>query len=1021
MLRKPRVRVLAASPSRAKARGSFLASSCTAKAVSFHSAAIRNGFFHNLLILLSMIAVCANVFGQDSDSSVPPSLVEVYWQSSKTVVAPGITNIIILDQDIARAETGADTVRFFGLKRGETVALGYMGNLSVSIRIRVVQRPLVMVPPSLLRRQEEMAQGSASSTVETSNSGGAPTVAVLNGFSWSQLMGNGHFDFSSQVEDDSYAGGHAFNLRTASAVFHNSAVDIHALDFNANLVGTGPQSYLSPFSFGDFIELRGADVTLKHEKNEYDFFGGVTVPFFYLTLGSTRDVAGFTFRRRQTEKLVFFATTSFLNTPVDFLGTAGARRNNYMQTAGFSYKLSPQWAMQAAGGASNHGGMVRGEFSYTGDRITAFGAGIMSSVMFPTNQLGSLLTGTSSVKGGLSFRHREWLTESFIYQHVVTQAVAGITTAGSSDYLIPAVWTRVGEKHDLNFSYTYSHNQGGFSNQSSTGNRFDTLWHYQFIPQASNTAQFTYGSLQDPLQLNSEDQYMLRDSVFFPVKGGSMTVAVEHDQTNPSLVQKLNSELSLLTPALQSLFLSDPVSFVNSTNLPPEIRALLDAQQPVSTSISASGQFHVGNKLTMGPSFSFAKISGLTTQSWAPFFGYGLNYRVTPTFQLTSGLTNTWVVTNAGGAQRTTLLSFGFTKNFRAMPASFMPRLHGRAVEGRVFRDTDMNGFFNAGEQGLAGIRVQLDDDQIAVTDQRGRYKFSDVSSGQHRVFLSLPQFGQPIRMTTKNEAHIDLIRERVALVDFGIVDFARLMGNIFNDLRLDGKRQPDSKGLPEVHLTLDDGQRRRTITAQGTGEYEVDDVPPGDYMLTVDRETLPPDYALATDTFPVHISPVSTVVQDVPVQALRSIGGRLLLKTVANSSGGASHTEKLKIGGVPAGSARSQRGQKSRAQEQGAGATTANEYSLVPLAGVQLTAGSKVVKTDENGNFLLRDLPAGDLTVAIVVLKPLPTGMTTPSGAVRLPAEPIQVQGATIIINNPDLLPYLVDAPAKPTGTESH
>jgi hypothetical protein len=37
---------------------------------------------------------------------------------------------------------------------------------------------------------------------------------------------------------------------------------------------------------------------------------------------------------------------------------------------------------------------------------------------------------------------------------------------------------------------------------------------------------------------------------------------------------------------------------------------------------------------------------------------------------------------------------------------------------------------------------------------------------------------------------------------------------------------------------------------------------------------------------------------------------------------------------------------------------------------------------------------------------------MKVPSGQVRMPAEPIQVQGATIVIGNPELAPYLVDAP---------
>jgi hypothetical protein len=79
-------------------------------------------------------------------------------------------------------------------------------------------------------------------------------------------------------------------------------------------------------------------------------------------------------------------------------------------------------------------------------------------------------------------------------------------------------------------------------------------------------------------------------------------------------------------------------------------------------------------------------------------------------------------------------------------------------------------------------------------------------------------------------------------------------------------------------------------------------------------------------------------------------------------------------------------------------------------MAGVQITAGFGVAKTDENGNFLLRDLPAGDLTVTLVPVKELPAGMKMPAGQVKMPPEPIQVQGATIVISNPELSPYLVD-----------
>ncbi len=946
-------------------------------------------------VLLAASASMAN--GQSAPVQDVPSLVEVYWQSSKTIPVPGISNVIVLDSDITRAEVAYDSIQFYGLGRGETVALGYIGDKPVSIRVRVVQRPLVVPSPGSLRRLSEMAQGSVSSTVQTSNSGGTTTVSVLNGFSWSQLAGsNGRFDFSSQFEDNSFAGGYAFNLRSATAVYHDPGLDVHLLDFNVNLVGSEPGRYVGPNAFNEFTAIRGGGVTFRRGNNEYDWFAGTTIPFFYLTLGSTRDIGGFSFRRRQTDNLFLFATSSYINAPLNLLGLSMGRRNDFMQTGGFSYLLSKQWAMEAEGGVSNHGGMGRGGLTYTGHTVTAYGSASLSSALFPLNQLASLFAGTSSLQGGVIVKSSERFTESVMYQHTSTSGVAGITTNGSSDSLDPAFWVKLTSKQDINFNYTFSHSSGGFSSETSTGNRFDTYWHYQFTPQISNSAQVTVGSLQDPLQLNSEDQFTLRDSLSFPVKGGTMMVAVEHDQTNPSLVQKLNAELGLLSPALQALFLSDPVSFVNSANLPPEIRALLDAQHPIGTSASVAGQFRLGSKINFSPSFSMARFTSASAGAWTPFLGYGFMYQVTPTFQLTSGLTNIWVLADRQNrVQRTTVFSFGFTKNFRALPASLSPIHRDRVIEGRVFRDSKVNGVFSSGDRGLPGVEVRLDNGEIAITDELGRYKFSDVSAGEHQVLLSLTQFREPVRMTTRNQVSVDLIRQRFAIADFGVVNFARLTGNLFNDLRFEGRRQPDSKGLPGVRMVLDDGRQKRTVTSQGVGDYEVDDLPPGDYTLTIQADSLPANYVLPADSFNLHVSPVSNVVLDIPVRALRSIAGRVFLKVSADA-------------GIP----------QAAASRTPAG--SAGEYQLAPMADIQITAGYDIAKTDANGNFLLRDLPAGDLTITLVPLRPLPEGMKVPSGAVHMPAEPIQVQGASIVISNPELVPYLVGKSAAQVRDEA-
>ncbi|HEY6249005.1 MAG TPA: hypothetical protein VI685_03535, partial [Candidatus Angelobacter sp.] len=122
-----------------------------------------------LVVMLFLLAFCVPACAQSGDAQAPPSLVEIYWQSSKTVSASGITNLIILDPDIAKAEVAYDSIQFFGLGRGETVALGYRNGQPVSIRIRVIPRPPIILSPAALRRQSEMAQGMIGSSVQIFN------------------------------------------------------------------------------------------------------------------------------------------------------------------------------------------------------------------------------------------------------------------------------------------------------------------------------------------------------------------------------------------------------------------------------------------------------------------------------------------------------------------------------------------------------------------------------------------------------------------------------------------------------------------------------------------------------------------------------------------------------------------------------------------------------------------------------------------------------------------------------------
>lgn len=921
---------------------------------------------------LLLMLIVSSVAGFAVDPAIPSS-VDLYWKSSRSISVPGVKTVIVLDEEIAHAEVGNDTIQFVGIGRGETVALAYVNGQPLSIVVHVIDHPFVTVSPSMLRRESELAHGVIGSDLQTSTANNTTNFVVVNSFLWSQQMGDHHLDISSQVEDDAQFGGHTANLRNGSISYRTPHTEIDALDFNQSLTGAEGIDRVNNFSNPEIMQLRGAGVTLTRGDNDYSFFAGSTIPYYFLSLNATRDVVGFTFHRMQSDRLSIFSGTNYSNIPTTFDASGStARRSYFTQTAGLRYLLGKHFSVGALGGISNRGALGRGDLAFNSYRLTAYATLISGSQSFPLSQLQSLFSGSSSIKGGVNYRSSSRLAEGLYFEHTTISPGLVYRVAGGYDYLSPTVAYNLSRKETMNFTYTHSSNNGGFVAGTSTGNRYDVQLNSQLARRIANNAQVTLGSVQDALQINSQDDFSVRDSISVPIRGQSLLLGFEHDRVQPSLIQRLNQELTLLSPNLQAQFLADPAAFIAASNFPPEVKALLAAEQPTGTTVSAAGNLNLGSKIRLNPNVSITHASNGPQQGvWTQSFGYSFNYQFRPTLQFRSSLSNVLIWNGQqNAAQRTTVLSAGVQKSFTATPGAFLPNHHARIIEGRVFRDTNINGTFNPGEPGMAGVEVRLEDGEAAITDELGRYKFSGVSADQHHVSIDLAQFHLPIRMTTRNDFEIDLIQQRVGIANFGVLDFARVMGNVFNDLRFEGHRQTDSRGMQDIQLLLDDGKQVRKAVTSGSGDFEIDNVPPGDYRMTLDESTLPANYITPIDTFSVHVSPVSTVVQDVPMRALRSISGRVLLKV-----------------------------------SKGA---TAEGNTLVPVAGVEITANRAVAKTDANGNFLLRNLPAGRLTVTIVPTKPIPEGMKLPSGQVDLPADPIQVQGATIVISNAELLPFL-------------
>src|SRR5262249_25022691 len=144
---------------------------------------------------------------------------------------------------------------------------------------------------------------------------------------------------------------------------------------------------------------------------------------------------------------------------------------------------------------------------------------------------------------------------------------------------------------------------------------------------------------------------------------------------------------------------------------------------------------------------------------------------------------------------------------------------------------------------------------------------------------LRLDQLGPGVRATTPLDQLIRLYERRSAEIVFGIVDFSRVVGTVFNDYALNGVREGDAPGLRGVAVMIRAAGFERRVLTDAAGDFQVDDIAPGRYQVSLDAETIPANYVGGDEPMDVEVKPSSTATLNLPMRALRSIGGRVLLR----------------------------------------------------------------------------------------------------------------------------------------------
>ncbi len=250
------------------------------------------------------------------------------------------------------------------------------------------------------------------------------------------------------------------------------------------------------------------------------------------------------------------------------------------------------------------------------------------------------------------------------------------------------------------------------------------------------------------------------------------------------------------------------------------------------------------------------------------------------------------------------------------------PRLPA-TIGGRITLDSGSGASYlvGAGTYGVANAMVVLDGRYVQRTDLNGNYQFSFVTPGQHQLRLetsSLP------RGLTADAPVVTLTVQggQSAQVNFLVGDFGGISGHVYGISR-DGERVP----LPNVLVRVDSGAYSQT---DSSGAYGFGRLSPGEHVVSV-LENSVPAYA--------------TFSKKELTQKVNVVRGQLAHATFTAEPLGSISGYVLYAKGVP--------------RPYVAGDGVLNAY-------VVAEPGNEAAIANDDGSFVLDDLPPGTYTLSI-------------------------------------------------------
>lgn len=854
-----------------------------------------------------------------------------------------MTSFLIVSPEIASAVLNVHRLNVTGLHVGETILIIFAGQQRHTFLIAVGGRTQANTKQNaLLTDAAAMEQGglsglSGSYAITYSAPFGAGPGLLRQSFDWQRKLSHGRtVRFSSDMfkfvgqgnQDQARATIPRLGLNRLSLGMDGPTGTVDILDSQINI---------SPLSF-DGYTMRGFHLVSAPTSRlrGIEFFAGLARPSLSLFDNNQGRVAGVVVPVAHGESWQVRAAFFKVSPQGDNrLGSGGL----VAQVNG-RYAPSKNIAAEGELAYANGGLSWRARLDLQRGPINASGEIVRFDRRSPLVSIGAQSGGRETETFALQWRATARLNASFNYNHtaIAPPAAAGrigldrTTLATSLNY-------RINQNSRIGFRFVQQQIETGVPTDSSRfrlETRTATISHdIRFNKSWTNNFEARLNSSRESrADAKTENGLNLREQLRLAFKGGSATGFVNYTRQNQSLAGLIVRNPLLLPPLLQRAFAADPALFLE-TNRDTLASLLPGVELPQTRGLEAG--------LRLQKAFSRINLAGEVRYTASQIMereqrnlaaSVSMNMRLDAANSVQVSGSRSFAFNTPGGQ---TALTISYVHRFGAgsgggMQFSRLLGLERGLIQGRVFIDLNGNGNDDPDEPGVAGMKVQIDGDRSATTDERGRFRFQ-MNSGEYNVAFISDELGVRWRASTTTEQHVSLSARQTVNVSFGVSNYGSVTGRVFNDLLLKGEQT--AVGLPGVagvRISLrsvrpNATDLRRTETVDASGMYSFRNLAPGSYTLEIDQTTLPPDFRLPRQTsWQVMVEPLQGLYLDIPLAAQRAISGVVFV------------------------------------DKDGDGKFDPQKDEVVD--GARVVAGRTEVTTGKGGSYILRGLPAGRIQV---------------------------------------------------------